>query len=492
MIHRSSASLQRLLFSPSLTVQRMALAGLLLLGALLIALFIGIVGPLLALAAAVALVGGALILADTHWGFVALAGITFALPFASLPIDIGFKPTFLDVALGALIFVWVFKIVIGQERTLIASPLGVLVALFMLLALFSFANGLAHSPANTFLLRRFAEILLGIGLFFVTINAVRAVSELEWVVRWLMLAGFGCAAIAVLLYVLPETATVAVLDRLARFDYPAGAGALRWIEDDPTGTMRAIGTAVDPNVLGGMLILVGGLLAPQLVARRRLFPRWLTLVMLATAVLALYLTYSRSALLGLATSVGLLAVLKYRRLIPLGIVAALLLLLLPQTQEYVARLLAGFRGEDLATQMRFGEYKDALILIERYPLFGVGFTGVPDIDLYLGVSMLYLIVASNMGLIGLALFLAVMVGFFVLTGSALRRGVDERIEPVLLGLVGAIAGVLVSGIFDHYWFNMSYPHMTVLLWLHVGLAVAAVLIDRERGADRGVEASGHA
>ena len=45
--------------------------------------------------------------------------------------------------------------------------------------------------------------------------------------------------------------------------------------------------------------------------------------------------------------------------------------------------------------MRFGEYKDALTLIERYPLFGVGFTGVPDIDLYLGVSMLYLIIART-------------------------------------------------------------------------------------------------
>ena len=92
--------------------------------------------------------------------------------------------------------------------------------------------------------------------------------------------------------------------------------------------------------------------------------------------------------------------------------AAILLLLLPQTQAYVARLAAGFAGEDLATQMRFGEYKDALILVQRYPLFGVGFVSAPDIDIYLGVSMLYLIVAENMGLVGLAVFLAVLVGFF--------------------------------------------------------------------------------
>jgi hypothetical protein len=136
--------------------------------------------------------------------------------------------------------------------------------------------------------------------------------------------------------------------------------------------------------------------------------------MLATAALALYLTYSRSALLGLASAAALLAVLKYRRLIPLGLRRRCCFCCCRATQEYVARLLEGIAGQDLATQMRFGEYKDALILIERYPLFGVGFTGTPDMDIYLGVSMLYLIIAENMGVIGLAMFVAVMIGFFVM------------------------------------------------------------------------------
>lgn len=200
--------------------------------------------------------------------------------------------------------------------------------------------------------------------------------------------------------------------------------------------------------------------------------------MLGTGVVALYLTYSRSALLGLASAIALLAVLKYRRLIPWMIVAALLILLLPVTQGYVERLLEGFSGQDLATQMRFGEYKDALILIERYPLFGVGFTGTPDMDIYLGVSMLYLIIAENMGVIGLAIFLAVMVGFFVMALRAWRRDLSPSLEPILLGFMGAILGALVSGIFDHYWFNMTYPHMTVLFWLYVGMATATILVNQ--------------
>jgi hypothetical protein len=48
----------------------------------------------------------------------------------------------------------------------------------------------------------------------------------------------------------------------------------------------------------------------------------------------------------------------------------------------------------------------------------------------------------------------------------------------LLGLASAVLGALVSGIFDHYWFNMTYPHMTVLFWLYVGLATATILVQQ--------------
>jgi hypothetical protein len=477
MLQNRYQAFQDFVFAEGDRLHRPAVAALLILGAALIALFVGMTGPLLALAAAVALVAGLLVLNDTRWGFVAVVGVAFVLPFASLPFSIGFKPTFLDAALGAIFFVWLFKLVIGQQDDFVASPIGLFVGLFALLAVFSFVNGLSHSPASTFLIRRFGEILIGIALFFVCVNTVRTEEDAGWVTRWVLLMGGLAGVIAVLFYAFPDQA-VWTLDRLARFDYPGGYGALRYVEDDPALGLRAIGTAVDPNVLGGMMILVAGLAAPQLFVKERLFPLWLIVGIFAAAALALYLTKSRSALLGLGASLSLLAVLKYRRLIPLGIVAVLLLILLPQTQDYVARFMAGIRGEDLATQMRFGEYKDALILIGRYPIFGVGFTGTPDLDIYLGVSMLYLIIPQNMGLVGLAVFIAAMVGFFVMIFTSWRHGYTPGMEAMLLGYAGAVLGALVSGVFDHYWFNMTYPHMTVLFWLYLGMATAVMLVQK--------------
>ena len=474
--------MQTLLFHPSRRVAAASLAALLLGGAGLTALIVAVLGPMLAIAAGLGLLAAYLALRSPRWGLTFVILVAALLPFATFPVRIGFKPTFLDAALAAFVFVWVVGLLTGRERRFVGSPMGLAVAIFLLLALFAFVLGAANARPSVTTIRRFAEIAVGILLFFVVINVIRQQQDLEWAARVLMLAGAGSALVGVAFYVIPEEWTVRILNALGRLDYPGGYGALRYIEDDPENAMRAIGTAIDPNTFGGMLILFSALLAPQLFAPRLLFRRWQVAAMFSVTVLCLYLTYSRSAMLGLATAIAFIALLRYRKLLWVGVLGLVLLFLLPQTQEYVARFVAGIQGQDLATQMRFGEYRDALRLISRYPVFGVGFSGVPDIDLYLGVSSVYLLMAENMGLVGLAAFLLAMSTFFVMVLRTVRAGLhDDRREALLLGLSGAVAGVMVSGVLDHYLFNLAYPHMVSLFWLYVGLAVATVLIERGMG-----------
>jgi O-antigen ligase len=150
-----------------------------------------------------------------------------------------------------------------------------------------------------------------------------------------------------------------------------------------------------------------------------------------------------------------------------------IVLLLPQTQAYIAHFVEGIRGEDLATQMRFGEYKDALTLISRYPWLGVGFAGTPDIDLYIGVSSVYLLIAEQMGLVGLSAFLLVVGVALASLWRAWRRLSQPDVEPVLLGFGAAIVGILVGGLADHYFVNLDFPHSVAMFWLYVGLALAS-------------------
>lgn len=430
-------------------------------------------GPLAGLAVVLAGVAAAVVLRDIEMGFWGVIIVITLLPFATLPVDVGITPTFLDVALGAVVGIWVLRLVTGRERTIVTSPVTVPLIIFMIVALFAFIFGLGNGPLTPALLRHFAELLLSLGFVLVVIDYCRNWERLERLVKVLLLVGAGAAAVGIFLWLLPDETANTLLNSLQRLGYPGG-WVIRYIEENPELSERAIATSVDPNSFGGLLLLVGSLAGPQLVARRPLFSRWLTAGIVGLIFVALILTFSRGAMLGLAVGLGFVALARYRRLLPYMGLVALLLLLLPATQGYISRFLAGFQGQDLATQMRFGEYTDALILIRRHPLFGVGFAGSPDIDVYLGVANVYLTIGQQMGLLGLAAF-AVLIGTVLGYAFFNRhhfRG-RERLDPVWLGLHAALLGGLAVGVFDHYLFNIEFPHAVTIFWFLVGLAVAA-------------------
>jgi len=469
VLHRIEAAL----YSPNRRTAYVARGLLFALAALVAALTVAVLGPLYAIAGFVVLIGGLLILRDIRWGLLALFGVIGVLPFAALPFKLGFRPTFLDVALLAVYFVWVVRVVTRRDRELVGTALGPLVFLFLLMAVFSFANGLRYSRPSMTVIRNFAELALAIAFFFVLVNTLRCRADVDFMARLVMLAGAAGAAIAVAFYVIPETWTIRILNALGRFNYPGGAGALRYIEDSADNPMRAIGTMVDPNVLGGFLILVTAFTLPQLVSPRPLFRRSWILAFVGAEVLALYLTYSRGSMAGLVAGLAIIGLLRYRKLLLAGVVAAGLLIFLPQTQAYIVRFVEGIQLQDRATLMRLGEYKDALALIARYPWLGVGFAGSPDADLYVGVSNVYLLMAEIMGVIGVTVFLLVLAGYLRSLWVAWRKNTDPGLEALFLGLGAAIVGGMVGGIFDHYLFNLVYPHMGVLLWTYLGLGMAA-------------------
>ncbi|MDI7277855.1 MAG: O-antigen ligase family protein, partial [Anaerolineae bacterium] len=392
-----------------------------LVGGVLVGAYVALLTPLWAAALAAGIVGGLLMLRSRDFTFLAIIAIILLLPFASVPLNVGFSPTFLNLALGVLFLVWAVRFATGVQEPWVSSPVSPAVTVLLLLTLAAFIAGLGHASLTATSLRKFAEIPLGIAIYFAVLNLVRSRRDVERLTTWLVLGATGAAVLGIVLYVIPENLSIRLLSALRIVRYPAGPDVLRYVEDNPELPMRAISTSVDPNVLGTVLILVMGLAAPHLFAPRAVLGRkWLALC-LGVCGICVYLTYSRGALVGLVAALLLLGLARYRRALLVIIVACALILLLPQTQGYVARFVEGVRGEDLATQMRFGEYKDALILIQRYPWLGVGFVDPPDIDLYLGVSNLYLLIAEEMGLLGLGVFLVCLAAFYLVLLDAWRR-----------------------------------------------------------------------
>lgn len=435
---------------------------------------LGEFGPLSVVVLAAVLGVGLWMLRNIEVAFWGVIGIIALLPFGSLPFKVGFTPTFLDVALLALLGLWLVPILLGRDPDWRVTPLDGPVFAFILLAVGSFVAGLSHGALTSYLIRHFAEILLSMALFYVVINLVRDVERLERLLRVFLLVAGVAALLGIVLYFMPDALAIRLLSALGRFGYPTGSGVLRYIRDDPELMQRATSTSVDPNALGSLLNIAILLAAPQLFASRPLFKRPVLWSLLAVLGLCLGLTVSRGAAAGVAGALLLLGIVRYRKWLLLLTIVLALVLLLPWTQGFVAHFIEGVRGEDLSTQMRFGEYKDALILIGRYPFLGVGFAGSPDIDIYIGVANVYLMIAEQMGLVGLGAFLLICAMLFYRFWR--RRAVTRalpRLEPLWYGLHAAVLGGLGAGIFDRYFFSLDFHHSVTLFWLLLALATAA-------------------
>lgn len=478
MLHSYLDKFRTQLISPDPFQQRWAILVLILVGSLSAGFLVGVAGPIVAVGLTVASIGAVVVLRSPLWGVVGIILIATLLPFATMPFKIVFTPSFLDLAIFATFGVWALRYALAQETRFEFSSLGGIVLLFLFAAAFSFALGLQYARPTSNNLRQFMEMILSIALFFVVINVVRDEKSLFLLTRALILGGAGAAFFGILFYVIPRDVTVWVLDHLARFGYPGGYGALRFVEDDPNGIMRAIGTSIDPNVFGGLLIMVGVITLPQIASKDPLFARKWVALMVLLDITALLLTISRGSLVGFLIGLVAIGLMRYRKLLLWGVIAAVifgvLMLFTSFAQSYVQHFIAGITLQDRATLMRLGEYKDAVELISRHPVLGVGFTGTPEIDLYIGVSSLYLLMAEEMGLVGVAIFLITMLMFVNVLINGLRHShQDAKLEALMLGILGAIVGLLAAGVLDHYLFNLTYPHMTALLWIVVGMGVSA-------------------
>ena len=458
---------------------RIAMSGIIfvmLIAGLLVGALFGGLGPIIAIGLVGALTIGVLMLRSTQVGLFTLVALICLLPYGAMPFTIGFRPTFLDVALGVLFTVWTLRLITGRQRTFVVSPLGGLIFAFQGWALFVFILGLRYGGLNVTVARNFLEVMLSVSLFFLIINQVRTLYHLEQVSKIIILAGGGAAILGIIFYFIPGDWTIRILSTLRVFQYPT-EGILHYIEDDPEQPMRAISTSIDPNALGGLFVFLTIITITHLFATRSIIPRPYLFIISGLMALTLYLTYSRGSLLGMVAGLGLVSLLRYRKLIGVMIAVAALMLVLPQTQVYVERFIEGIQGQDLATQMRFGEYKDAFDLIGRYPLTGVGFFGTPDIDVYIGVSSVYLLLAQQIGLVGAGLYVIIGVaylGLILITWH--RMPVGHPLETSLLAYGAAVLGAMIGGVFDHFYFNLTFIHIASIYWLTMGLGMVAVLL----------------
>jgi polysaccharide biosynthesis protein PslJ len=94
--------------------------------------------------------------------------------------------------------------------------------------------------------------------------------------------------------------------------------------------------------------------------------------------------------------------------------------------------------------------------------------------LYTDVASMYLIMANQIGLVGLSIFIITMLSVFVYGLRAwqyARRNLD--FDSVHLGFHAALLAALVNAVADLYFFRLDFQASITLFWLIIALALAS-------------------
>jgi hypothetical protein len=438
--------------------------------------------PVGALAVALGLVAAWAVTRSVQAALLGLIVVASLLPFAVIPLRVGVALTFVDALLAATVLGWIVRHVLPAGRVEL-TPAGRPLVAYLVTAVVALVVGASYAPPGGAAVRSVLKYLVAIGLFVVVVDVVRDRATIRRLLRALIVGGILAALIGLAIQALPRPTIVELLSSLSVVGYPSGPQVLRFLpgpNNTYSDTLRAVGTSIDPNVFGGMLMLAATLMLAQAFAERPVLPRWLLVGGLVVTVAAMVASESRASWLGLAAAAVLLATIRDRRLWLLGVPAAVLLLALPVGQRMLARLASGFAAQDRAAALRLDEYRQALQLIADYPLLGVGFGGAPETGTFVGVSSIFLLVGEQTGLIGLACFLLTLAIVGVLGLRAALTAPDPDDRALAATLLGSLVAAGLVGTLDHYFMNPQFPHMVALFWLYVGLLAAAARIGTGR------------
>lgn len=234
--------------------------------------------------------------------------------------------------------------------------------------------------------------------------------------------------------------------------------------------LRPYATFPHPNVLAGFILVSLMLIVTSDTSQvTRKIIKWVALI---SGGIAIILSFSRAVwLVGLI--VGFLALLKHfggggkRKYLRVGVVLLVLLIAIGVFFSFAKNL----SGKEALSQ-RFSLAQIAIKMIKAHPLVGVGLNNfIPQLPNYWQqfgmtywlqpVHNIYLLVATEIGLVGLLIFLWLLILTF-------KKLLVANRWPLII----ALSVILVLGFFDHYWLTLQQSQLllTIVLGLSWGVS----------------------
>lgn len=237
----------------------------------------------------------------------------------------------------------------------------------------------------------------------------------------------------------------------------------------------AIGKITDQLIAFSLVFIAFGVSSFRAGIKRRLFGFTIATVF---GVLGLFLSVNRGALLGVAASIFLIALMSRRKVITFSILGLVCigLLFVPTVQTQIQKV---FSRTDTSTDVRVVMWQGTWRLIAHHPITGAGLGGFPvlydqyrdasHVELFPNPDSLYLTLWSEMGLYGIVAFFWIFVLWFRGCIRALKGNQYGSVEWLIgLATLAALVTFLVHGIVDTPYFKND---LAVLFWVLFALVI---------------------
>lgn len=365
-----------------------------------------------------------------------------------------------DLLIPVIFLVWVLVKLAKKESFAFKTPLGLPLAIFILLAILSLLlNSISFLYSELFqavaYLVRFISYAF---VFYLVLDVVK--DEKTWRKFYSLTIWVG------LLFALLGFLQLVFIPS---FEFMTKYG---W---DPH-LNRLLSTFFDPNYAGGFLVFVNSLVLGRMLFTQNKAEKGLLFFGFLFLLFALVLTYSRSAYLAFAVSFLVLGILKSWRLLLFGFVLlAIVFFSIPRMQE---RILGAF-SLDITAKMRLESFEDASKIIADYPYFGTGYNTlrfvredygqIEDTAQHTagGFDSSFLTILATTGIFGFLVYL--WLWFRILKESFLSFW-NKKAPPEFRGLSLGIFSGFIGLIFHSQFVNsLLYPHIMIYLWFVLGL-----------------------
>lgn len=391
--------------------------------------------------------------------------------------------TFEVLVIVALMF-WVLKIIDREEIRFTSTPLNLPILSFIAICVFS----LIWSNSFFVSLKELPLFLAGPLLYFIIVNNIREEKQINRIIGVVIIVGAALGIYGILQY------------NNIDFSFWAPVG----------GRSKIFGLSGNPGYFAGYLMLPLSLAISLFLVAKNRNRKILLLIGILLMGTTLIVTIARSSYAAFGLSLifmfllfllarGKRFIIDNRKIfifLLIVIILAVSIFIIPNPlnkpgtiiSEIKARISTTRLTNEFSSGRRMAIWKCTWMMIKDHPLLGSGigtykyntlryqakfFEQGDNRSIYpYGVADKahneYIQLWAELGTIGLAIFLWLIIAYFIYGIRYLKREKDEQKQGIMIGMMGAVVAFLVDSFF---WFPLHLSANLSLLWLFIGLTM---------------------